>query len=243
MFLDGADPAGAPIATRDAHGSAFQRMAAFSEGFHAGAGGCALVPGHDGDPAAPEPASPAAISRWTGSVTDLTDALDVFWSAAGSTGHRAVVPLGPSGGASSCGRVPGATNGDRAPICIEEGVVRYEDGALRAAGGRWSVGYPLVAAYGQARLIDSGSEPATDELTLAGDCAAGAFVAAASLAPIDHVRTDARDLDEVVEAMATFDPARLWPEHGGPVSYLARIEALRRGGRHGISSCPSTTPG
>jgi len=237
-LLDGADAGGSLVDDPEGHGSSFDRVAAFSDGFHAGGSACLT---YDTDPPLLAPIASVGTPRWDGSIDSLTDALGTFWSTQGSRSVAAVTAVDdehPDG----CGSIGASTV---PALCIVGGVVRYDDARLRGAAGRWSVGYPVAAAYGQVALAqpDTGSKIGASRIALATDCAVGAFVAAAASDPIGEVRTDRRDLDEVVQAMAGFDPADLRPNRDGDVSLLDRVEALRVGVRGGLDDCAITGAG
>lgn len=249
--LVGAADRGRSIAAGPAgHGGPFDRTAAFAEGVSRGTSACttddADRPGVDADASSGTPV-------WNGSIEVLAGGLDSF-SRAWRTGPTLAVEAIDDGETAPCpadregdgDAEGGGDTGAQSPaICTDHGTVRYDDGRLRGPVGRWSVGYPVAAAHLRALLApdDPRPRPATPALALAADCALGAFVATTAATPVAGVRTDAQDLDEIVEAMASPEVVDATPATSTDrPSVLDRVEALRTGVRQGLDGCDLAPP-
>ena len=252
----------APGGTADdplAHGSGFDRVGAFQDGFEQGASRCAEFT--NGDPAPFQwPFSdeelitggdlPLSTPQADDDILDLTfPTLDAFWTDTFPTlsGGDDWDPLGDpvpfeAGDEPSCGGEQ--VTGYVLFVCIPERFVAFDIGEtfpdLYDQNGDFGVATLLATQYGLDATEQLGSADSVITSTLQGDCFAGAF-AGALLPTADGTSAydlvlSPGDLDEGVSALLSFrsDADR---ERQGPG--FDRVKAFRQGVLQGAEACPS----
>ena len=259
------DPIGANPAAAGAHGSGFDRVGAFQDGFVNRADACVgyvddlppilelpadasflqnsgNAPLDDlGDPDVPDPQDP---SRPTGIYGLLITDLPEFWQGA----------LDGEGVTFTAPPVVGYDGPDDAPACTDEPVSDRtafvfcpDDGSVHidtARGadlydqyGDFAVGYVVTTAYGEAVQAALGSDLTGAERALADDCLSGAYTQSTipSGDQSGRVSVQAGDLDEAVEAAITLGD----PSGSDDVAGTAfdKVAAFRSGILGGLDAC------
>jgi predicted metalloprotease len=255
------DQPGTGAADEAAHGTAFDRVGAFQDGFINGAKQCATytatkppVLSFGYDITAPideqenapfestsgDPAQPNDI------ISLVVDELNVFWPPL--VDGMPELALAPYEGdpESECSDLPEGRSLSVAFYCPGDGNVRIDlDSArqLYAVYNDFSVGYVLAAAWAEAAQSYLDSSLAGEERVLANDCLVGAF--ARSTLPIefnpDRSETETSlspgDLDEAVTtAVEVGDDSTDTNEFGSP---FEKIDAFRTGVLGDFEACQS----
>jgi len=260
-MLEVSDPLGIDQYSPGGHGSGFDRVGAFQEGFTAGAARCAqlvddpleLVPnlflseedlysdgnapwGYDGD--ALLGFLPVDLNLYWG--TDLTDLFPDF-------DELTLVPV-VSADQVACSSLSDGFE-DGAALCPENDTVYLNEPAAldlyqQHAFGDFSVGYLIAVEWAEAVQLAAGSTLSAEPRALANDCLAGAWVASVMPTetglpqPRDEARTSAispGDLDEAVRtAILVSDESAGDDVIGGA---FEKIAAFRGGVLGGLDTC------
>lgn len=247
------------LANPDAHGTGFDRVGAFQDGFTGGVDECVdfLDPSRLGvlvdipfQPADPNSGNlPLVDPSGAGSdiVTLIPASLRDFWTAVtAQTGVEFTPPrfvaFPTDGPYPDCGGLSGEELALDVTFCPASNTVVWDaDMAAALAAdpltGDLSVGFLFAAAYADAVQLAAGSTLAGEARSLTSDCLAGAWVA--SIAPptssSGSIVLSAGDLDEaVITVISRSDPATATDLIG---SAFERISALRAGVLNGLSAC------
>jgi predicted metalloprotease len=256
------DPIGASVLDPGGHGSAFDRIGAFQEGFNGGADSCVglidkplpLLPNeftvgsdalNDGD------------SRYGWEADDIMDLLarDLagHWPVQASSGASTPAPtLRPvtDPHSDNCGD-PETMVIFGAVYCPTSNEVLFDEELGRVLYddfGDFAVGYVVGLAYAEAAQTAMGSTLAGEARALASDCLVGAWIATripgfdSGVTGTSPQQADAQaltvspgDLDEAVQtALVVGDPGL---EDNLEGSAFEKIGAMRRGVINGIEAC------
>jgi predicted metalloprotease len=252
-ILDLRDTPGSSAEDPDAHGSGFDRVSAFQDGFDGGAEKCKGY--KDGDPMVLElPFNDADDAANNGEapydtiVNGVPYDLEDYWTqvypeiadGAAWPPMKGLEPFDPAQ-PPSCGGTP--ADGYALFYCVPDDYVAWDNvdimPAIYTDGGDYAVATLLATQYGLAalyRLNDSVDEK-TD--TLRGDCFAGAYTASVILYNREATSTfhiSPGDLDEGIKALLLFraegDADRQGAGYG-------RVRAFREGVINGAQPCLS----
>ncbi len=249
------DQPGTTSADAQAHGSGFDRVRAFQEGFEQGASHCA---GYETVP--PQPLdlqfrnltelATGGNAPYGDLVTFVTEGLDNFWAGVFSASGKTFTPLSvpahlrlfdPDADQVSCGAqtLPAATLKDSAFYCAPDDYVGFDEpGTLRRP-------YDRIGDYAATIELASGwSEAAQDRAssTLAGtererqrDCLSGAFTGAVYIGDVNDssgkpVALSPGDLDEAISEFIASGRSR-------PGASFERVSSFRNGFLGGIKAC------
>jgi predicted metalloprotease len=247
-----------------AHGTGFDRVAAFQEGFLDGAHPCADYPAHPRPLVElPQPEQAGLATTQLGeqqveeaAVQDLED----FWSKAAPelgfawTPVHSVQPYDPNGTPPTCG---GSTFTPEqvtrtAFYCIDDDYVAWDEANLmpdlyQEIGG-FSVAALVANQYSLAAMVRLGV-PTTDaeSFNLEADCLTGSWVSSLIL----HDRTSQvltlapQDLDQVLIAFLAYGdaPSSIQASDGQHGTAFQRVAALRDGVFNGWSKCATYSQG
>ncbi len=249
-YLDFRDPLGTPASDPFAHGSAFDRVSAFAQGFGEGSGACV---DYDTDPPAVADIQLTAEDIATGGdlvleelVPLLLEDIDVYWTEASPAllgvdyPDPDVVPVGPDSDLTSCDGQP-ADFADLAVLCPTDAVIVYDEPTLLpelwGEVGDVAAGYVLIHAHSQALLVEAGVAPDATMFNQAADCLSGAFLADMFLGNTVNLRLSAGDLDEAVVGLVLYEPPRPGFAPATEDAIFDRVQALRRGFQRGVGAC------
>ena len=258
-MLEVRDPVGTDQFVPGGHGSAFDRVGAFQEGFVMGPARCAeliddpltLVPNqfqsqadffNDGN--ADYDCSQTADPECTPAYTFLADDLNEFWSLT----VPGFVSLSPSREASLDGVTCADATGpiDLATVCATSGRLFYDEPEvlrLYDQFGDFTLGYTYGVSWAEAAQQSIGSELTAEARSLENDCLVGAWVedittgSARSDERLSIVSSSPGDLDEAIRM------AILKGDIGANVDVLGspfeKIESFRAGVLGGLTACQS----
>ena len=257
------DPVGIDSANdKSGHGSAFDRVGAFQDGYSKGASRCAEYP------TKPNPRvdlffTEGTVEADTGGnlpydeiTAAMPKALDTFWKptldAAGIPFTAPTTVSFPHAGPyPTCdGRTPDEMLSDPAVFCKDTNTVAYDDDYLHAlydTFGDLSYGYPIASAYSEA-VQTALQFPLTGEnRVLVNDCLVGAWIRdiipngtdaqgnPTATNPAQEILLSAGDLDEVVStAVLEGDEASNTNVRG---TAFEKIDAFRTGVLGGLPGC------
>ncbi len=254
------DAPGALSTDPNAHGSGFDRVGAFQDGFEDGVVRCAAY--HDGDPRPYLFADrgdgsgdlPYADDGTNEGITEAAVAsLEAFWADAfpALSNGRPWLPLAPArpfapDDPPDCAGRPVVDF--RLYYCVPDRYVGYDDVETMPEAyqlGDFAVGTLLATQYGLAVQDELGEEPPDDRTAaLRGDCLAGAW--AGALLPADGgdptypygLLLSPGDLDEAVAVLLSFrgDDERRDGEPG-----FERVRSFRVGVVDGAAACRRVT--
>ena len=235
------DPAGRSPDGADAHGGAFDRVAAFQDGFADGPARCAAMSAPDRRPARPAVAPPSegppggqrTPDDLTAAVAaDLDRYLGGVVTGRGGRWATPVLVRGPA----VC---PGDAGPRQGPVaaCPGDGSLHVDPGATAGADRELGDGGPatlLAARAGVLALAALGRPTTGPAAGRSALCLAGAWTAAGADADVPP----AGDLDAAVELLLRDDAAARGADgaSGGP-SADERVAALRRGVDGGADAC------
>ncbi len=249
-YLDFRDPLGTPASDPFAHGSAFDRVSAFAQGFGEGSGACV---DYDTDPPAVADIALTAEDIATGGdlaldelIPLLLEDIDLYWIEASPAllgvdyPDPDVVGVGPGSDLTSCDGEP-ADFVDLAVLCPTDSVIVYDEPSLLPRlweeVGDVAAGYVLIHAHSQALLFAAGVAPDANMFNQAADCLSGAFLADMFLGNTTNLRLSAGDLDEAVVGLVLYEPPRPGFATASEDAIFDRVQALRRGFQRGVGAC------
>jgi predicted metalloprotease len=234
-YLSFRDPTGTDPNAEGAHGSAFDRISAFTDGF---SGGVQRCKDYDTDPPSvtelPFTSSSDLAREGNLPFADLVklarQGLDRYWKAEiGSTPVRAL--------RADAARTKQCARGSGRPVAAcADGTVVYDPTKLRAAYDKYgdnAAATLLAEAWADAATLRGTLPTSRAPKQRAAECMAGAWAASlvnasagadASLSP--------GDLDEAVATLLAF-PGRATPANDG----FVRFRAFETGFREGAASC------
>ena len=243
----------------EAHGTGFDRVGAFQDGFAGGAQRCKSFFDEDRlgqlidipfDPTDPRGGNlPLVDSSGDGSdiVTLLPQSLDFFWEAIAQQQDidftpPTFSPFPGDGPYPECDGIDESAYNGHALYCAEDNTIYWdEDTAAQLAGdettGDLSVGYLFAYAYAEAIRQAAGNEDEGEERGLTDDCLSGAYIGGVvPPVPADApISLSAGDLDEaIVTVISRSDPSSDTNVVG---SAFERVAAFREGVLGGLAVC------
>jgi predicted metalloprotease len=249
------DTPGVTSQTEGAHGSGFDRVGAFQDGFTNSASECATYA--DNPPPVIEFGFSSQQELDTGgnlSLQDIVpatvDDLDAFWKGTFSTlrkSYRSVTgglqPYPSAGPYPSCASLhpDAAFYEGRVWYCPDGDFIGYDEDAV--AGpiydvGDFAVSVLLANAWSDAMLTRLGSNLTGKDRSLDGDCLTGLWTRSAlpsQRPPSDRLKLSPGDLDEAVIAFLRYGGANGQTDQVGTV--FERVGAFRRGILQGGNGC------
>ena len=247
------------LANSEAHGTGFDRVGAFQDGFAGGAERCKSFFDEDRldqlidipfDPTDPLGGNlPLVDSSGEGSdiVTLLPDSLDYFWEAIAQQQSidftpPTFSPFPGDGPYPECDGIDESAFKGQAVYCPDDNTIYWdEDTAADLAGdeltGDLSVGYLFAYAYSEAVRRAAGNADEGETRALTDDCLSGAYVGAV-VPPVPNdapISLSAGDLDEaIVTVISRSDPSSDTNVVG---SAFERVAAFRQGVLGGLAAC------
>lgn len=249
------DTPGTGLSDPAAHGTAFDRVGAFQDGFINGVSKCATYPDDPPDifaftyQGSPQEDAPFENTRPAGSTPNdifnlVVSELNSFWPAH-IDGMLSVELVQISGDLDEA--CPGLDEDEALPVarfCPDTQQVLVDVDAARQlyeTYGDFSVGYLLAAAWAEAVQAALDSVLSGEERVLANDCLLGAFARSTLPAEINPNRSDTDtqlspgDLDEAVAtAVELGDDSTDTNRFGSP---FEKIDAFRTGVLGDIAAC------
>ncbi len=252
-ILDLRDTPGTSVEDPNAHGSGFDRVSAFQDGFDGGAEKCKGY--KDGEPMVlelpfndNEDEASGGDAPYDSIVNGVPYDLEDYWTqvypeiAKGAAWPplKGLEPFDPSS-PPSCGGTP--TEGYSLFYCVPEDYIAWDNvnemPEVYAQGGDYAVATLLATQYGLAALtrLDDQSDEKTS--TLRGDCLAGAYTASVILYNREATSTfhiSPGDLDEGITALLIFRGDGDVERQGAGYN---RVRAFREGVINGAEPCLS----
>jgi predicted metalloprotease len=241
------DQPGTTAAAPQAHGSGFDRVGAFEDGFTNGATKCATYPTNP-PPVIELPFNEADLQTrgnepYAQVLTDVPADLDRYWSQAVAAMGKSYKPLAgqltafKSGGPyASCGGHPIPANS--VMFCPADGKIYYDNDFLSGPVyqiGDFAVGLLLANAWSDAVQTQLAVTTTGKDRSLQGDCMTGSW--AGHLVPTTNTQQQftlsAGDLDEGLAAFLRYGTGA--PDQTGTV--LERTASFRKGLLQGLNSC------
>ena len=261
-MLSVADPIdGAGLADPQAHGSGFDRVGAFQDGFIGGVERCSTFFTENRfdqlielafDPFDSAGNLPLIDSTGEGSdiVTLLPASLEEYWTALTVANG---VPFEPptfsefrgAGPYPTCSTVPDGDWAGRVVYCPDDNTIHWDidaafDILIEPFSGDMSVGYLFSTAYGDAIQTALRTARSGERRALMNDCLTGTWTAA--IVPVDSepIFLSAGDLDEAVMTAIRVADERSSDDVLG--SAFEKVDAFRAGVLGGLASCQSQFP-
>lgn len=250
-ILDLRDTPGTSSMDATAHGSGFDRVSAFQEGFDDGVTGCRSY--RDGRPVVLElPFNDEADAASGGNapyeqiVNGVPYDLEDFWSqlypelaeGAAWTPLAGLEPFDPSA-PPACGEED--TSGFILFYCATDDFVAFDDVTamprIYEQGGDFAVATLLATQWGLAALARAGVEVDEREATRISDCFAGGYAASVMLfnrSETSTFRISPGDLDEGIKALLVFRGDGDAERQGAGYD---RVKSFRQGVIDGAASC------
>jgi predicted metalloprotease len=250
-----------------AHGTGFDRVGAFQDGFEGGATRCKAffsedrragmidIPFNPDDPVGNLPLvdpNPDPQKGPSDIVTLIPGSLDDFWTALAAANDvpftaPAFEPFAGTGPYPTCEGIADDSWANSVRFCPADNTIHWDQDfatglSLDELTGDMSVGYLFSNAYAQAIQSAINSQAAGEQRALFADCLTGSWVASI-VPPIPEDRASqltlsAGDLDEaIVAAIATSDE-RVDTDVNG--SAFEKIGAFRTGVLGGLNTCNTT---
>jgi predicted metalloprotease len=241
------DPTGTTAAQRQAHGSGFDRVSAFQDGFTNGASKCATYPSNP--PTVVElPFSEADLQTrgnepYAQVLIDVPADLDRYWNQSVTGLGKSYQPLaGQLTPYSSAGPLPNcggtAVPANTVMFCPADGKIYYDKDFLSGPVyqiGDFAVGLLLANAWSDAVQTQLGVPTSGKDASLQGDCMTGSW--AGDIVPKQGSQQkftlSAGDLDEGLSALLRYGTKA--PEQTGTV--FERAASLRKGLLQGLPAC------
>ena len=247
------DPPGSDIRAEGAHGSGFDRVRAFQEGYDDGAERCATYPQDDlplldltfteADEATGGNLDVPTI------VTGATADLERFWQellAAASMDYEplsgGLVPYDPTQPL-ACGNeeLDEAFITGNVFYCPADDAIFLDGGFLDEVGaqiGDFAVATLVGGAWADAMLVRLESDLTGKARSLQGDCLTGVWTADVYLGRSPSLSLSPGDLDEAVVAFLAFGDSPDVADQGGAVgSAFERTASFRKGFVDGVQAC------
>lgn len=256
-YLTFADPIGTPAGDPHAHGSGFDRVRAFIDGYSGDAEVCGdyLTSPPDVAEISFDPFDPNEGDMPLAELEPLLiEDLDTWWATDGAAllgiewEPPRVLSYGDPAGAPPCdGRdPPRELAAERGYYCIRDNLVAYEAGAFQqdlfGASGDMAATYVLLHLYGQSLAVAQGLTDPGD-VVLRADCLAGVWLADVYTQVADREERhllflSAGDLDEAIVGSVSWEPNGPSLQPPGEVRAFDRIAALSTGFFVGADDCP-----
>lgn len=251
-ILDLRDSPGTSATDASAHGSGFDRVSAFQDGFDKGLKTCKSY--KDGTPIVLELPFTTEADAATGGelpydsiVNSVPYDLEDFWSQLYpelSGGEKwiplkAIEPFDPSQGSPKCG--DSDTSGFALFYCVPEDYIAFDTVSemprIYEQGGDYALATLLATQYGLAALNRAGDDSDAKESTRITDCFAGGYTASVILrnrAETSDFGISPGDLDEGIKALLVFRGEGDSERQGAGYD---RVKSFRQGVIDGASSC------
>jgi predicted metalloprotease len=255
------DPVGSSVLEPGGHGSAFDRIGAFQEGFNGGVDNCKdlidkplpLLPNEFATEQDAVSAGNARYGWGQGDIMGILDSdLSKFWPAeltqAGTSMPSVSIRVVSDPRSDNCGDPAGMVTFG-AVYCAASGQVLFDEAYGRVLYddfGDFAVGYVIGLAWADAVQTAMGSQLQGEGRALASDCLVGVWIGSAipgfdsgatttTVPQARYLRVSPGDLDEAVQtALVVGDPG-LGDNREG--SAFEKIAAMRRGLLNGLSTC------
>ncbi|MCX6470500.1 MAG: neutral zinc metallopeptidase [Corynebacteriales bacterium] len=249
-FLELRDEPGTAATDPSAHGSGFDRVNAFQNGYEKGLATCAAY--RDGSPAVIElpfrdevDAAGGGDAPYADVVAGVPVDLEDYWSKlypelanAPWVPVRRVVPFGP-GSPPTCGNSP--TDGFLLFYCVPDDYVAFDNAdampTVYREGGDFAVAVLLATQWGIAALSRLGDDSDEKTSSQRADCFAGAWTASVLLGnrpSSSGYSLSPGDLDEAIAALLLFRGDGDADRQG---TGFVRVEAYRSGVIDGARAC------
>jgi predicted metalloprotease len=241
------DQPGVTSAQSQAHGSGFDRIGAFQDGFTNGAAQCATYPTNP-PPVIELPFSRAELQTrgnepYAQVLTDVPADLDRYWNQAVAAKGKTytpnagqLVPLSATGPHPTCGGQPVPANS--VMFCPADGKIYYDNDFLSGPVyqiGDFAVGLLLANAWSDAVQTQLGVTLTGKDRSLQGDCMTGSW--GGSLVPKANSQQQftisAGDLDEGLAAFLRYGTGA--PDQTGTV--FERTASFRKGLLQDLDAC------
>ena len=247
------DPVGTNVLEPGGHGSAFDRIGAFQEGFYYGVGACADLIDHplplqentffSDDDALNNGNAPFGFEERQ-IFRILNDDLTTWWPAqltpAGITVPEITLTPVTDTAATNCGDQPGLADSG-AIFCVATNEILFDQVYARELYddfGDFAVGYLIGRAWAEAVQTAMASPLQGEERALASDCLTGAWIGSAQSATdtANHaLRVSPGDLDEAVQTALVVGDDGIHDDVTG--SAFERVAHLRLGVLNGLPAC------
>ncbi|MCU1390098.1 MAG: hypothetical protein JWL72_3436 [Ilumatobacteraceae bacterium] len=243
---------GEDVTQGDAHGSAFDRVGAFENGFKGGAEACKAMettplPLIDLPFTTEDEYNSGGNLPYADIVSDVVTDLGRFWTSVTDMGtftSPTVTAFDHDGPFPSCDGFKDADFQFNAVYCPASNTVFYDDGyaqALYSNYGDFAVGYIISNAWSDAVQVQLGSGLAGEQRALINDCLTGVWTS--DIIPPADGKIDPQrlyispgDLDEAVETALLSDAGI---GNGQVGSAFERIDYFRAGVIGGTAECSS----
>ena len=236
-----------------AHGTAFDRVGAFQDGFINGVAQCATYPQNppalfafDYNEFFQEDAPFADPGNGSDIFNLVAGELNVFWPERITGMPQLGVSVNTGDLDDACPNLPDDRSAPVARFCPDQQQVVIDVDLARQlydVFGDFAVGYLLSAAWAEAVQVQIGSPLAGEDRALANDCLVGAFARSALPAEVNPNRSATQtelspgDLDEaVLTAVALGDDSTDTNRFGSP---FEKIDAFRSGVLGDVAACQS----
>jgi predicted metalloprotease len=257
------DEPGGDVTEGNGHGTAFDRVGAFQEGFINGATRCATFvenpyPRVDLEFTTEEEFATGGNLPLEEIVAAMPITLDVFWAptlaASGITfTSPTITPFPTNGPYPECDGLTGEELRNRATFCVSTNTVVYDNEFVTDLYGRLgdlALGYPIAEAFSDAVQVALGSGLTGEPRVLLNDCLVGSWLVdivpnmnpsqpdvIEPINPNQEIVLSSGDLDEVVlTAVILGDEATSTDVNG---SAFEKIDAFRTGVLGGLNGCQS----
>ena len=246
--------------TDGAHGTGFDRVGAFQDGFVGGVQRCStfLTEGRidqliqlQFDPSNPSGNLPLIDPAGAGEdiATLIPQSLDTYWKAILEANGYAFTaptfaPFPTAGPYPACSTVADGGWARSVQYCPDDNVIHWdqeyaEELSANALTGDMGVGYLFSDAYADAVQYTLGSKAVAEQRSLFNDCLTGTWAAAIVPATSEPIYLSAGDLDEaIVMAIASADENSDANVRGGA---FEKIDAFRQGVLGGLAVCSTIT--
>lgn len=254
--LDLRDNPGTSTRDPSAHGSGFDRVGAFQDGYDNGAARCKQY--HDGEPAvldlpfnSAEDVANEGNAPYDSIVNGVPYDLEDYWTQLYPelTGGQAWTPVGSIEpfGASNAPDCGGQSTAQYVLFyCVPDNYVGFDNEQTMPAvydqGGDYAVATLLATQWGLAGLTRLGDESDEQTSTARSDCLAGAYTASVILYNRSATSTyhiSPGDLDEGIKALLVFRGSGDVARQGAGFD---RVRAFREGVINGAQGCLSYEP-
>ncbi|MFN8023841.1 MAG: neutral zinc metallopeptidase [Acidimicrobiales bacterium] len=253
------DPVGSDVLDASGHGTGFDRVGAFQEGFINGPTRCADFPNN------PNPRIDLVFNSeedfQTGGnlpydeiLADLPVALDTFWQPTLDNANvpftaPTLVPFQQGAAAPACDGQTADQLTNQVVYCAANNTIVYDEAFVQdlyARLGDLSFGFPIAEAYSDAVQVALQSQLSGEKRVLLNDCLVGAWIvdivpvadAQGNLGPRNpnqQILLSAGDLDEaVITAVALGDEASNTDVRG---TAFEKIDSFRAGVLGGLDAC------
>ncbi|MDH3756025.1 MAG: neutral zinc metallopeptidase, partial [Acidimicrobiia bacterium] len=247
------DPLGTPAEDPSAHGSGFDRITAFFDGFNNDAEACV---DYDDDPPPIADIDLTPEDLDTGGDLELeilqplvVEELESYWTplleASFDVTYVAptLQPYGPDTELPACGGevLDVELYRESAFFCTADNALMWDDEVLVTVlwteVGDGASMYVLVNISAQSALVQADFASDAADFSLLAECLTGSFFADLFLGNLDELFISAGDLDELLIGVSRYTPA-LPDANGRSIEGIAeRIGAIRRGFDNGFSTC------